>query len=81
MTRQASLRRLREFGVRPNRELGQNFLIDNNILGVIGSAAELDPGDVVLEVGGGLGVLSEFLAPRVAPGPRRMARGPARDAR
>ena len=66
MTRQASLRRLREFGVRPNRELGQNFLIDNNILGVIGSAAELDPGDVVLEVGGGLGVLSEFLAPRVA---------------
>ncbi len=66
MTRQASLRRLREFGVRPNRELGQNFLIDNNILGVIGSAAELDPGDVVLEVGGGLGVLSEFLAPLVA---------------
>ena len=29
---QASLRRLREFGVRPNRELGQNFLIDDNIL-------------------------------------------------
>ena len=64
--RQASLRRLREFGVRPNRELGQNFLIDDNILRVIGSAAELDGGDVVLEVGGGLGVLSEFLAPRVA---------------
>ena len=64
--RQASLRRLREFGVRPNRELGQNFLIDDNILRVIGSAAELDPRDVVLEVGGGLGVLSEFLAPRVA---------------
>jgi 16S rRNA (adenine1518-N6/adenine1519-N6)-dimethyltransferase len=64
--RQASLRRLREFGVRPNRELGQNFLIDDNILDVIGRAAELDPGDVVLEVGGGLGVLSEYLAPRVA---------------
>jgi 16S rRNA (adenine1518-N6/adenine1519-N6)-dimethyltransferase len=64
-TRQASLRRIREFGVRPNRELGQNFLIDDNILGVIGRAAELDPGDVVLEVGGGLGVLSEYLAPRV----------------
>ena len=30
--RQASLRRLREFEVRPNRELGQNFLIDDNIL-------------------------------------------------
>jgi 16S rRNA (adenine1518-N6/adenine1519-N6)-dimethyltransferase len=64
--RQASLRRLRSFGVRPNRELGQNFLIDDNILRVIGEAAELDPEDVVLEVGGGLGVLSEFLAPRVA---------------
>ena len=64
--RQASLRRLRSFGVRPNRELGQNFLIDDNILRVIGDAAELDGADVVLEVGGGLGVLSEFLAPRVA---------------
>jgi 16S rRNA (adenine1518-N6/adenine1519-N6)-dimethyltransferase len=63
--RQASLRRLREFSVRPNRELGQNFLIDDNILRVIGDAAELDANDVVLEVGGGLGVLSEYLAPRV----------------
>jgi 16S rRNA (adenine1518-N6/adenine1519-N6)-dimethyltransferase len=63
---QPSLRRLREFGVRPNRELGQNFLIDSNILGVIDRAAELEPGDVVLEVGGGLGVLSEHLAERVA---------------
>jgi 16S rRNA (adenine1518-N6/adenine1519-N6)-dimethyltransferase len=63
--RQASLRRLRRFGVRPNRELGQNFLIDDNILGVIGRAAELAPDDVVLEVGGGLGVLSEYVAPRV----------------
>jgi 16S rRNA (adenine1518-N6/adenine1519-N6)-dimethyltransferase len=64
--RQASLRRLRDFAIRPNRELGQNFLIDDNILGVIGRAAELGPADVVLEVGGGLGVLSEYLAPRVA---------------
>jgi 16S rRNA (adenine1518-N6/adenine1519-N6)-dimethyltransferase len=64
--RQASLRRLRRFGIRPNRELGQNFLIDDNILGVIERAAELDRADVVLEVGGGLGVLSEHLAARVA---------------
>jgi len=64
--RQASLRRLRRYRVRPNRELGQNFLIDDNLLGVIGRAAELHPRDVVLEVGGGLGVLSEYLAPRVA---------------
>jgi 16S rRNA (adenine1518-N6/adenine1519-N6)-dimethyltransferase len=49
--------------VRPKRDLGQNFLIDSNILGVIDRAAELGPEDVVLEIGGGLGVLSEHLAP------------------
>ncbi|MGI9081810.1 MAG: 16S rRNA (adenine(1518)-N(6)/adenine(1519)-N(6))-dimethyltransferase RsmA [Thermoleophilaceae bacterium] len=65
LPRQASLNRLRRFGIRPNRELGQNFLIDDNILGVIGRAAELERSDVVLEVGGGLGVLSEYLAPLV----------------
>jgi 16S rRNA (adenine1518-N6/adenine1519-N6)-dimethyltransferase len=61
---QPSLERLRRFDVRPNRELGQNFLVDSNILGVIERAAELSPEDVVLEVGGGLGVLSEHLAAR-----------------
>jgi 16S rRNA (adenine1518-N6/adenine1519-N6)-dimethyltransferase len=61
---QPSLRRLRAFGVRPSRDLGQNFLIDSNLLDVIARAAELGPGDVVLEVGGGLGVLSEHLAER-----------------
>jgi 16S rRNA (adenine1518-N6/adenine1519-N6)-dimethyltransferase len=59
---QPSLRRMRQFGVRPDRDLGQNFLIDSNILGVIERAAELTPQDVVLEIGGGLGVLSEHLA-------------------
>jgi 16S rRNA (adenine1518-N6/adenine1519-N6)-dimethyltransferase len=62
---QPTLRRLRRFDVRPDRELGQNFLIDSNILGVIDRAAELAPADVVLEIGGGLGVLSEYLGPRV----------------
>jgi 16S rRNA (adenine1518-N6/adenine1519-N6)-dimethyltransferase len=63
---QPSLRRLKAFGIRPVRELGQNFLIDSNLLGVIERAAELGPDDVVLEVGGGLGVLSEYLAARTA---------------
>jgi 16S rRNA (adenine1518-N6/adenine1519-N6)-dimethyltransferase len=63
---QPSLRRMRQFGVRPDRELGQNFLVDSNILGVTGRAAELSPEDVVLEIGGGLGVLSEYLAERAA---------------
>ncbi|HWI23194.1 MAG TPA: 16S rRNA (adenine(1518)-N(6)/adenine(1519)-N(6))-dimethyltransferase RsmA [Baekduia sp.] len=61
---QPSLRRLREFSIRPKRDLGQNFLVDSNILGVIERAGELQPADVVLEIGGGLGVLSEYLAQR-----------------
>ena len=63
---QPSLRRMRTFDVRPKRDLGQNFLIDSNILGVIERAAELAPDDVALEIGGGLGVLSEHLAARTA---------------
>jgi 16S rRNA (adenine1518-N6/adenine1519-N6)-dimethyltransferase len=52
--------------VSPNRDLGQHFLVDENILGVIGRLAELAPEDVVLEVGPGLGVLTDYLAERVA---------------
>ncbi len=57
---------MREFAIRPDRDLGQNFLIDSNILGVIDRAAEVSHADVVLEIGGGLGVLSEHLAERAA---------------
>ena len=35
LPRQGSLNRLRRFDVRPNRELGQNFLIDDNLLEAI----------------------------------------------
>ena len=52
--------------VRPKKELGQHFLVDENILGVIGRLAELQADDVVLEVGPGLGVLTRYLAARVA---------------
>jgi 16S rRNA (adenine1518-N6/adenine1519-N6)-dimethyltransferase len=64
-TAQASAARLHRFGIRPNRELGQNFLVDGNILAVIERIADPDPADTVLEVGGGVGVLTEYLAPRV----------------
>jgi 16S rRNA (adenine1518-N6/adenine1519-N6)-dimethyltransferase len=50
---------------RPAKQLGQNFLVDPNILDVIGREAELSTEDVVLEVGGGEGVLSGYLASRV----------------
>lgn len=62
---QPTLRRMRAFAVRPDRDLGQNFLVDSNILGVIERAASLRGEDAVLEIGGGLGVLTEHLAERV----------------
>ncbi len=49
----------------PKKELGQHFLADPNILGVIARLAELDRDDVVLEIGPGLGVLTDYLAARV----------------
>jgi 16S rRNA (adenine1518-N6/adenine1519-N6)-dimethyltransferase len=48
------------------RRLGQNFLADPNLLDVIVREADLSAGDVVLEVGGGGGALTERLAPHVA---------------
>jgi 16S rRNA (adenine1518-N6/adenine1519-N6)-dimethyltransferase len=51
--------------VAPSKELGQHFLVDENILGVIGRLAELGRDDVVLEVGPGPGGLTEYLADRV----------------
>jgi 16S rRNA (adenine1518-N6/adenine1519-N6)-dimethyltransferase len=52
--------------IAPRKSLGQHFLVDDNILAVIGRLAELDAADVVLEIGPGLGVLTRFLAQRVA---------------
>ena len=49
----------------PKKELGQHFLADENILGVIERLAELGPDDVALEIGPGLGVLTRRLADRV----------------
>ena len=50
--------------VRPKKRLGQHFLADENILGVIERLAELGPEDVALEIGPGLGVLTRRLADR-----------------
>lgn len=64
----ASPRDIRELlearGLRPSRALGQNFLIDRNILDAIVEAAEVGSADHVLEVGPGLGVLTEALLAR-----------------
>ncbi len=49
-------------GVRPNKSFGQNFLIDRAVLQRIVEAAEIEPGDQVLELGAGTGVLTRELA-------------------
>jgi 16S rRNA (adenine1518-N6/adenine1519-N6)-dimethyltransferase len=51
--------------VRAKKELGQHFLVDENVLGVIERLSDLDTEDVVLEIGPGLGILTTHLADRV----------------
>lgn len=57
---------LAERGLRPKHRFGQNFLHDKNQLGKLIDAAEITPGDVVLEVGPGTGTLTEALLERGA---------------
>ncbi|MCE2924740.1 MAG: 16S rRNA (adenine(1518)-N(6)/adenine(1519)-N(6))-dimethyltransferase RsmA [Phycisphaeraceae bacterium] len=52
---------LAERGLRPRHALGQNFLIDHNLLAKLLNAANLKPGELILEVGPGTGTLTEAL--------------------
>ena len=54
------------FSSRPRKSLGQHFLVDGRIAERILNAAELEPGDVVIEVGPGKGALTRRLTQRVA---------------
>lgn len=53
---------MQEHGIRPQHRLGQNFLIDRSVLDRIVAAAGLGPGDLVMEIGPGLGTLTQRLA-------------------
>jgi 16S rRNA (adenine1518-N6/adenine1519-N6)-dimethyltransferase len=55
---------LHSHGFRPKDYMGQNFLVDEEVLAVIIQAANLRPTDVVVEVGPGLGVLTNELVQR-----------------
>ena len=57
---------LDEFGLSTKHRLGQNFLVDDSVIGRILELAELDPADVVLEVGPGIGTLTVAMLPRCA---------------
>lgn len=53
---------LHKYGLRPDKKLGQNFLIDPEALEQIVQIAGVSPKDIVLEVGPGLGSLTRYLA-------------------
>jgi 16S rRNA (adenine1518-N6/adenine1519-N6)-dimethyltransferase len=50
---------LKSYGLQPNKRLGQNFLIDKNIINIIVDAIDTGKNDTILEVGPGLGVLTD----------------------
>src|SRR5690606_9310808 len=62
----AWLRRMRAWGVRPARSKGQNFLLDAEVVERIADASGAGPLDRVLEIGPGLGILTEALLRRGA---------------
>ncbi|NCA81743.1 MAG: ribosomal RNA small subunit methyltransferase A [Opitutae bacterium] len=67
LTRPSEVRALlTQLDFHPSRLLGQNFLIDRNILNILLGAAELKAADAVVEVGPGLGVLTDALLARAA---------------
>ena len=47
--------------IKPKKSLGQNFLVDNNILNIITDAVKIKKNDIVLEIGPGTGNLTEKL--------------------
>lgn len=55
---------LKKYGFSIRKKYGQNFLIDPNILNKIVDTAEVGKDDIVLEVGPGLGTLTQYLASR-----------------
>lgn len=59
-------KRFAESGIRLNQRHGQNFLIDLNLLRMIADSAQLEPNDVVLEVGTGTGALTALAAQQAA---------------
>ena len=58
---------LNELGHRPNKGLGQNYLIDGNIIDIIVRTADISDTDILLEIGPGLGALTQALLATGAP--------------
>lgn len=52
---------MKKYGITANKKLGQNFLIDENVIDTIANASEIDNDDLVIEIGPGLGTLTDKL--------------------
>ena len=52
---------MKKYNISANKELGQNFLIDDNVIENIVEAAEINEKDFVIEIGPGLGTLTSRL--------------------
>jgi len=61
MQRQNWIALLDSLGIRPSRALGQNFLVEPGIVEHIAAAAEVLPGETVIEIGPGMGILTREL--------------------
>ncbi|MDP3012912.1 MAG: 16S rRNA (adenine(1518)-N(6)/adenine(1519)-N(6))-dimethyltransferase RsmA [Candidatus Subteraquimicrobiales bacterium] len=61
-TPSATIAILKKYNLSLRKKLGQNFLVDENILKKIISSANLNPDEIVLEVGPGIGTLTRALA-------------------
>jgi 16S rRNA (adenine1518-N6/adenine1519-N6)-dimethyltransferase len=53
---------IHQYDIKPRKKLGQSFLLDKNIIHKIAAAANISDDDVVLEIGSGIGVLTEEIA-------------------
>ena len=53
---------INKYGIKPRKKLGQSFLLDGNIIRKIAVAAQITKEDIVVEIGAGIGVLTEILA-------------------
>jgi 16S rRNA (adenine1518-N6/adenine1519-N6)-dimethyltransferase len=53
---------LKQYGIKPRKKLGQSFLLEGNVIKKIAAVADISSEDVILEIGAGIGVLTEELA-------------------
>jgi len=53
---------INKYEIKPRKKLGQSFLLDGNIIRKIAAAAQITKEDIVVEIGAGIGVLTEILA-------------------